>query len=266
MFLVNESITGSKLPLPFNVYNRNRSSRIVLICDHATNHVPQWVNGGSLGLNGSDMVRHVAQDIGAAGVTRHLADTLDATAVLSDFSRLVIDPNRGENRPDPDHADLRWHRRAGKQVDQPSGPGSPRLNRCHRPYHETISSVLDEIDDPVVLSIHSFTPRMWTGPKRPWNIGVLSSTDRRIADPLLALLNEHVGLVIGDNRPYAGRLPGDTIDRHALQSGRPHALIEIRNDQIETESSQLEWAEFLAPILRRVVDCATGSVDCQRRT
>lgn len=265
MFLALESDTGSKLPLPFKVYNRNRSSRIVLVCDHATNHVPQWLNGGSLGLNGRDMGRHVALDVGAAGVTRHLADTLGATAVLSNFSRLVIDANRGETDPT-----LIMQICDGIVVPANRSISSRdrkrRLNRCHRPYHGTLSSVLDEIDDPVVLSIHSFTPRMWTGPKRPWNIGVLSSTDRRIADPLLALLNDHAGLVVGDNRPYAGRLPGDTIDRHAFQSGRPHALIEIRNDQVEAESSQLEWAEFLAPILRRVVDCATGSVDCQRRT
>ncbi len=265
MSLVLESVTGSKLPLPFNVCNRNRSSRIVLICDHATNHVPRWLNGGSLGLDGSDMGRHVALDIGAAGVTRHLADTLDATAVLSNFSRLVIDPNRGETDPTLimqicDGIVVPANRSISPRDRE------RRLNRCHRPYHETISSVLDEIDEPVVLSIHSFTPRMWTGPTRPWNIGVLSSTDRRIADPLLALLNDQGGLVVGDNRPYAGRLPGDTIDRHAFQFGRPHALIEIRNDQIETESSQREWADFIAPMLRRVVDCVTGSVDGQRRT
>ncbi len=252
------------MSLPFEIHDSNRSSRIVLICDHATNHVPQWLDGGSLGLNGSEMGRHVAQDVGAAGVTRRLSEILGATAVLSDFSRLVIDPNRGESDPTLimqicDGTVVPANRTVSPEDRE------RRLNRCYRPYHRAISSVLDEVDDPVILSIHSFTPRMWTGPMRPWNIGVLSSTDRRIADPLLAALDDRTGLVVGDNRPYAGQLPDDTLNRHAFQSGLPHALIEIRNDQIEKESCQLEWAEFLAPILRRIVDHVTGLADSQRR-
>ena len=252
------------MPLPFEVYNRNRSSRIVLVCDHATNHVPQWLNGGSLGLDGNDMGRHVAHDIGAAGVTRRLSEILDAPAVLSNYSRLVIDPNRGETDPTLimqicDGVVVPANRKISPEDRE------RRLIRCHRPYHGAISSVLDKIDEPVVLSIHSFTPRMWTGPRRPWNIGVLSSTDRRIADPLLAALDDRTGLVVGDNRPYAGQLPDDTLNRHAFRSGYLHALIEIRNDHIETESGQHEWADFLAPMLRRVVDCVTDPVERQRR-
>ncbi len=240
---------------PVEVLN-NPSSRIILVCDHASNHVPQWLNGGSLGLNGSDMGRHVAIDVGAAGVTRRLADILDASAVLSNFSRLVVDPNRGETDPTLIMQICDGSIVPANRTITPEDR-ERRLDRCYRPYHAAIEATLAEVDEPVVISVHSFTPRMWAGPKRPWNIGVLSSTDRRIADPLIKILNEETDFVIGDNLPYAGQLPNDTLKRHALGPGHPHALLEIRNDQIETESAQIEWADMLAPILRQAIDCAT---------
>jgi hypothetical protein len=87
---------------------------ILVLCDHAANHVPASVNGGDLGLPEAEMGRHIAYDIGARGVSVALAEMLDAPAVLTRFSRLVIDPNRGRGRPDAGDAALRRHDRAGK--------------------------------------------------------------------------------------------------------------------------------------------------------
>ena len=240
----------------FEIHNRNPESPIVLLCDHASNYVPEWLNGGSLGLNAEDMDRHIAYDIGAAGLTRRVSDFLDASAILSGFSRLAIDANRGESDPTlimriSDGLVVPANRSIGK------GDRERRIALCHRPYHAAIETLLNDIINPVVVSIHSFTRRMQIGGDRPWHVGVLSSEDRRLANPLLAGFARQPGLVAGDNQPYAGRLQGDTIDRHAFRHGHPHALIEIRNDGIKTESGQAEWAQFLAPLLKRAVASAT---------
>ncbi len=89
----------SDLAQPCEVIGESRKNRWLVTCDHATNRVPDEIGRGSLGLPEAEMQRHIAFDIGAAGVTRALADRLDATAILSAFSRLVIDPNRGEDDP-----------------------------------------------------------------------------------------------------------------------------------------------------------------------
>jgi predicted N-formylglutamate amidohydrolase len=101
----------------------------------------------------------------------------------------------------------------------------------------------------VVVSVHSFTPQLRGRPLRPWQIGVLYSTDTKLARPLLARLRAEPDLTVGDNQPYTGHLPGDTIARHAIAQGRPNVLIELRNDLIETQAQQRAWAARLAPIL-----------------
>ena len=83
----------------FWTLGEDRPSRWLITCDHATNRVPRWVGGGELGIADADMGRHIAYDVGAAGVAERLAALMDAPAILSDFSRLVIDPNRGEDDP-----------------------------------------------------------------------------------------------------------------------------------------------------------------------
>jgi predicted N-formylglutamate amidohydrolase len=101
----------------------------------------------------------------------------------------------------------------------------------------------------VIVAIHSFTPQLRGRAPRPWHVGVLSAGDRRLAHPLLARLGGEPDLCVGDNQPYSGHLPGDALDRHAVQPGRPHVLVEIRNDLIETPDQQRAWGQRLAPML-----------------
>jgi predicted N-formylglutamate amidohydrolase len=246
------------MTVPVHLENADAPSRWVLTCDHASNRIPPEVAGGDLGLPTPDMNRHIAFDVGAAGVTRELARLLRAPAVLSDFSRLVIDPNRGEDDPtllmrlyDGTVIPANRHADAAER--------ERRLELFHRPYHRALEGVLADRDDPAICAIHSFTPQMMGRPPRPWEVGVLFSEDRRLSDPVIRRLRAEPGLCVGVNQPYSGHLPGDSMDRHALQTGRLHVLVELRNDLIRAPAGQRRWAARLAPILLDALAEATGA-------
>ncbi|MBK5934536.1 putative N-formylglutamate amidohydrolase [Rhodovulum imhoffii] len=234
---------------PFQTIGEARTSRWLITCDHATSTVPPCVNGGTLGLPPADMTRHIAFDPGAAGVTRHLAALLDAPAVLSNFSRLVIDPNRGEDDPTLimqlyDGSVIPANRRLDP------AERDRRLERFYRPYHRAVARLAARQAGTLYIAIHSFTPCLKGRPSRPWHIGVLHADDTRLARPLIDRLRSIPDLCVGENEPYGGHLPGDSVDRHAVTAGRPNALIELRNDLIAHEDDQRAWAERLAPILQ----------------
>lgn len=236
----------------FETVGATRPSRWLVTCDHATNRVPDWVNAGDLGIAPEDMARHIAYDVGAAGLSRRLAERLDGPAILSRFSRLVIDPNRGEDDPTLvmrlyDGTIIPANRTAGPpEVEQ-------RLARLYRPYHAAYADLAGRRPDTVICAIHSFTPCLRGRAPRPWQVGVLySHRDERLALPLIAALMAS-GLQVGDNEPYSGHLDGDSIDRHALGPGRPNVLVEVRNDLIAQPDGQIAWADRLAPILQQVL-------------
>lgn len=237
---------------PFLIIGADRPARWLVTCDHASNRVPDAVNGGSLGIAAADMARHIAWDVGAAGVTLALAERLDAPAILTTFSRLVIDPNRGEDDPTLlmklyDGTIIPANRHAdGAEVER-------RLNAFHRPYHAALAALAARRPDTAICAIHSFTPRLNGRPPRPWEVAVLySHKDTRLALPLIERLRAE-GYVTGDNQPYNGHLDGDAIDRHALGPDRPNVLIEVRNDLIADEAGQTLWAARLAPILESLL-------------
>ncbi|MDQ7079704.1 MAG: N-formylglutamate amidohydrolase [Paracoccaceae bacterium] len=238
-----------------HIIGQERPSDIVITCDHASNRVPPQVNGGDLGLPPAEMERHIAYDVGAAGVARHLGALMDAPVICSDFSRLVIDPNRGEDDPTlimqiydgtiiPANRNL-----TDEQVNW-------RLENCYRPYHAALAGLLDSRARPVMVAIHSFTPRLNGHAMRPWHIGILHGRDQRLALPLLARLRAEPDLCVGENEPYGGHLDGDSIDRHAIRHDRPNVLIELRNDLIRAPEQQQHWAARLAPTLQEVIAAA----------
>ena len=237
----------------FQILGESRPGRWLVTCDHASNRVPNWVSGGNLGIAAEDMARHIAWDVGAAGLTRALAEALDSPAILSNFSRLVIDPNRGEDDPT---LVMRLYDGtiipANRHID--STGVEERLDRLYRPYHTAYAGLAARRPDTVIVAIHSFTPCLKGRSPRPWQVGVLHShLDSRFSLPLIARLRQEPDLCVGDNEPYSGHLPGDAIDRHALTPGRHNTLIEIRNDLIGTEAEQRAWAARLAPILAQVL-------------
>ncbi len=250
---------------PVVVEGEDRPARWLVTCDHATNRVPVSVAGGDLGIAPADMARHIAFDVGAAGVARALADRLDAPLVMANFSRLVIDPNRGEDDPT-----LVMQLYDGTLIPANRGIDAAgiedRLARFHRPYHDAIARLAARRSDTVILAVHSFTPALVRGAPRPWSIGVLHAGDHRLALPLIARLRAETDLVVGDNEPYDGHLPGDAVDRHALQSGRLNALLEIRNDLCATPEAQAAWADRLAPILGAALGEAGEATPAPDRT
>ena len=193
---------------PYHIEGAARPARWLVTCDHATNAVPDFVGGGSLGISTADMERHIAWDVGAAGVARALAAALDGPVIASNFSRLVIDPNRGED--DPTLVMKLYDGTvipANRQVSE--ADLARRLNRLYRPYHSAIADLAARRDDTVMVAIHSFTPQLRGRPPRPWHIALLYAADTRLAHPLIARLRAEPDLCIGENEPYGGHLPGD---------------------------------------------------------
>lgn len=234
---------------PFDIVGADRDSPWLITCDHASNRVPPSVNGGTLGLADAEMNRHIAYDIGAAGVARHLADIIGAPAILSRFSRLVVDPNRGEDDPT---IIMKLYDGTIVPANRALSPEDRRhrIETFYRPYDRALADLAARRPDTIIVAVHSFTPRLAGRSPRPWHIGILTaSDDRRLADPLLEALRREPDLCVGENEPYAGHLPGDAIDRHALAHGRPNALIELRHDLITDPVGQHAWAERLAPML-----------------
>ena len=236
---------------PFFVHGADRPARWLITCDHATNRVPPFVNGGDLGLPHEDMERHIAYDVGAYAVARHLGELLDAPVVASNFSRLVIDPNRGEDDPtllmklyDGTIIPANRHADAAERA--------ARLEACYRPYHAEVSRLAAR-PDTVIVSMHSFTRQLRGRPPRPWQIGVLFPEGERFSPVLIDTLQAEPDLCVGINEPYTGYLPGDAIDTHGTAHGRPNTLIELRNDLIADAAGQQQWAERLASLLPRAL-------------
>lgn len=227
---------------------------MLLTCDHASNAVPRALD--SLGLPPATLTKHIAWDIGAAAVTRLLAEALDAPAVLAGYSRLVIDCNRDPGDPTsipvvsdgvavPGNRDLAEAARAARRAT------------CFAPYHMAIDGRLDALlaagAPPALLSIHSFTPVM-AGVVRPWHIGILWDKDGRIPQPLLAALGADPAITVGDNQPYSAREPaGYTVRQHAVQRGLPHVAIELRQDLVADAEGARSWAARLATALRPIL-------------
>jgi predicted N-formylglutamate amidohydrolase len=243
-------MTRSTVFAPFDIIEGDRKRGVVLLADHARRDLPE--DYGSLGLPAAEFERHIAYDIGVEAVTRELAALLDAPAVLANFSRLLIDPNRAEDDPT-----LIRQIYDGTVVpgNYPLAPEERerRLDRFHRPYHDAVGAMIASVvrafgQAPFIFSVHSFTPVM-QGRRRPWHVGVLWDRDERVARPLIDMLAADGSLVVGDNEPYDGALRGDTMFRHAIVNGYAHALIEIRQDLIATGRDARAWAERLAPIV-----------------
>lgn len=240
---------------PVHILGETRPSRWLVLCDHATNVVPPWLNGGSLGLPLVEMERHIAYDIGAAGVAVRLGEQLNAPVILSNFSRLVVDPNRGEDDPTL----------VRRLYDETIVPGNRhvssedverRLAECYRPYHTAVEHIAARRPDTVIVSIHTFTPQLRHKERRPWHIGLLYADDTRLSFPLADLLRDIPDIVVGMNEPYSGYLTGDTIDRHALRKARHNTLIELRNDLVAEDAGQKTWADRLSAILPKALHMA----------
>jgi predicted N-formylglutamate amidohydrolase len=218
---------------------------IVCIADHASNHVPADL---TLGIPAHLLHEHIAVDIGTAAIAELLSDNHAIPAHIAAVSRLVCDLNREEDAPGlvPPESD-------GHPIPGNFGASrEKRLARFHRPYHTALEQWLAAAQPTLILSLHSFTPRLATSEAaRPWEVGVLYNADdraARIAIPLLAA----EGLNVGDNLPYSGRDLNYTMNRHAEGEGRAYLGVELRQDLVQTREDHARWAALLADIAQRV--------------
>jgi predicted N-formylglutamate amidohydrolase len=238
-------------PPPVEVVNAAGISRLLITGDHAGNAVPHAMQG--LGLPAGELERHIAWDIGVAGVARHLAARMNATAVLASYSRLLIDPNRslGDAQSVPEASD-------GTLIvpneNISDAERCARAEALYWPYHKAIENHLARLQRggcvPVLLALHSFTPALKIGAApRPWQVGVLYGSDTRLARLLLDAFRARGDLTVGDNAPYSGVTHGYGLKVHGIAHGLPHAELEIRQDLIGDETGQRRWADLLYDVL-----------------
>lgn len=226
---------------------------VLFLCDHASNALPPEY--GTLGLPEPEFARHIAYDIGAGDVTRALAAQFGAPAVLTRFSRLLIDANRGGDDPT-----LVMRLSDGSLIPGNARADAAEIERRRQRFwaayrdavRQRIDAMLAKGPPPAIVSIHSFTP-VWRGAARPWQVGLLWDNDGRMAEALLAELKADGHDPVGDNEPYDGALVGDTMYEHGTSRGLAHVLIELRQDAIETAEGARDWAARLARPLARTL-------------
>jgi len=240
---------GDKGRNPAIAENLDGAGAFVIVCDHASNRIPKECE--PFGLSNDVLSTHIAWDPGALGVARHLSATLDAPLFWPDVSRLVIDCNRS-----PDADSLIVVESEGRAVPANRGLSAQerarRLDRIHAPYHAAIEACLRRRVDArlptALIAIHSFAP-VYFGKARPWQVGIVFGSDRRLADFLIGALKVEPALAVGVNEPYS---PADhvyyTVERHAGPRHLPAAMVEICNDEIGDEAGQRSWADRLAKI------------------
>ena len=247
---LSDKLLAADDPAPVSVYNAGGKSPFLLVADHAGNSIPRALV--RLGVAEAELQRHIAWDIGIAGLGRILADALDAPLIRQNYSRLVIDCNRplgaassipaiGESTAIPGNIGLADANKAA------------RASEIFRPYHDRIEAELDRrrpaVRPAALVSLHSFTP-VFKGVARPWHAAVLYNRDPRFARRLKALLIAEQEFTIGENAPYYVSDATDyTIPMHAERRGLHHVLIELRQDLIADEHGQREWAVRLARLL-----------------
>lgn len=236
------------------ILNPAGTRAVLLIADHAGNAVPAAMNG--LGIEEEDLLRHIAWDPGAAMVATELSKRWSAAAVLSRYSRLIVDPNRplGDASSMPQVSDNTVVPANQALTDDER---QRRAALFYWPYHLAISEQIARLrrigPGPLLVSLHSFTPN-FDDEDRPWHIGVMSAADRRLGDGLIAGLSEATNLVIGDNQPYSGVEYGYTLKVQAGSQGLASVQIEMRQDLLADDAAVLGWVDVLDQALSPLLD------------
>ena len=252
-----EKLIGKNERKAFRVERPRGTAQAVIVCDHASNKIPKKL--GSLGLKKADLQKHIAWDPGTEQIGRWLGRAMDATTVLAGYSRLVADLNRGHDNKECMRATSDGIKIPGNEKLS-AHEKKQRLEEIFWPYHDAIDRELDRFlkkkTVPVLISIHSFTPRM-QGKARPWHIGVMWNREERIARKLAkALRAQNPKLVIGENKPYSLKSMStgkDTIRRHAEDRGIPYIIVEFRQDLVGNKKSAEKFARIFYRALKEVL-------------
>ncbi len=235
---------------PWVILGQPISGGILIVCDHASNHVPEEIE---LGIDRRLLSRHIAYDIGVTGVATFLVELSGCAAFLATNSRLVVDLNRYPEDasaipPTSDGIDI-----PGNRID--AAARRARLDRYFHPYHTRLDDLLHHHRPALILSVHSFTPRLESDPHghRPWEVGILYNDHETAANLAIERL-EGEGLVVGDQLPYSGKSLNATMNRHAEANEIPYVGVEIRQDLVESSAGQERFAAILAEMAQYIVE------------
>jgi predicted N-formylglutamate amidohydrolase len=248
----NQLLSEGDVP-PVHEVNAQGTSPFLLTSDHYGRVLPRAL--GDLGVAESELTRHIAWDIGIAGVAERLAEMLGAHLIAQRYSRLVIDCNRPpaavSSIPVISEATAIPRNEGISEQERKA-----RRREIFEPYHRRIDAAIDRrVHDKrptVLVSLHSFTP-VYAGVARPWHIGALYNRDTVLPQLLVRHLRSEGDLVVGDNEPYAvNDLTDYTIPVHGEARGLVNTGIEIRQDLIADQSGQQQWAERLARIFAEI--------------
>ena len=232
------------------IHNAEGGAELVLICEHASNHIPARYR--NLGLDGAALESHIAWDPGALAVALSLSSHFKAPLAAAKVSRLLYDCNRPPEAPDA----------VPERSESFTIPGNQGLSEAERraraeQIYEPFSRALDQLLDArqqkglrsAIVTVHSFTP-VYMGKPREVELGVLHDADSRLADALLGNAAAVTGLNCARNAPYG---PADgvthTLKKHGLARGLPHVMLEIRNDLLRDEAQRSEIAARLAKLI-----------------
>ncbi len=245
---------------PVDVVNADGKSDIVLVCEHASNRVPQSLN--DLGLSASELQSHFAWDPGAIEVAKSMSRRLDAPLIMARFSRLVYDCNR------PPAADSAILDRSETfdipgNKDLTDADREARLREVYTPFREQVAEVLSAKSGrsgaPILVTVHTFTP-VYAGDRRNVDLGVLHDTDRRLADEVLGLARDEADLLVKRNAPYG---PEDgvthTLKQHGLPRGLLNVMFEIRNTLVTDPDGQDAIAALLSDLITKSLDNLTDA-------
>jgi predicted N-formylglutamate amidohydrolase len=221
-------------------------SPFLLIADHASNHVP---DGIALGIAPALLNHHIALDIGVDPLGRRSCEMLGCPGILGGVSRLVVDLNREEDAPHIIPIASDGHAVPGNAVDHEAR--QTRIERFWRPYHQRIATQIKQQQPKLLISLHSFTPKLETQPEveRPWQVGILYNQDDRAARIAIPLL-ESAGVIVGDQLPYSGKHLNATMNLHGETNGIAYLGIEMRQDLIGDRAGVEHWAKVLAPVIQ----------------
>lgn len=234
--------------------NPDGTSPYVLLCEHASNHIPARYE--KLGLDDGELTRHIAWDIGVAPIARDLSKALDAPLILSGYSRLLIDCNRPVGVP-TSIPEISESTRIPGNEDLSAEERQRRADDFYWPFQQAVADLLDRRQAAgkrsIVFGVHSFTP-VFKGFQRPWHAGILFRKSKAYGEALVAALQEP-GLNVVANEPYRIDDESDqTVPVHGEARGLDAVLIEIRQDLIADDAGQAQWAKRLAPALQVSAD------------
>ena len=228
--------------------NTNSETNLLIIAEHAGNLMP--FEFGNLGLNDDDSRRHISYDIGVFGICRILSKTIKDHIIMSRYSRLLVDLNRGINSPD-----CIRHLSDGTIIPRNKNLEEKdkklRIKQFYHPFHKRLFDIVLTKKIEIIISIHSFTPKLFVeNVPRPWHCGILYDCSENLGKHCIEFLKQKYKLMVGDNEPYGVKNNDDyIISKFGDKQSIPAIIIEIRQDLISDYKGQKKWCNIVKNLI-----------------